>query len=396
MAGARAPPSTEPATQHDTTTNRLGTGVAADLTWEMDVLKTLENARKAERKQVDKIRTASPKRALHHQLEYLKSGSAKATAAYKAIRRDKKADEVVDADVQALAQSLQPFAPCTEPVKIIRVPKGLGEGYRKIQAPGPQRYALNRMARRCLEARFVPHPGQYAVRGKGRDRACADLARAIHQDERRYATVLDIKDAYGSAGTITGLPLPKAAYHLVSLCPYDEGELGVSSDGLPQGAAASDLALAMILQPMLDMMPPEVVSFLYVDDLVCLSGSADAAAATSEALMQALSVLPGGFTPKFLREVPLSEGFTYLGYFMWRDHSGEVQIRVSEKAIDSLGNKCRRKAAKGYSQEQIHDALISWRESYSLAKFEEDQIYYIDRLPSEAKLIVEQDPGFAS
>ncbi len=346
---------------------------------------------KRERQLFDKMKTACDKRLKTLQLRYLRSFSAKMTAAYRASRRAKKACEVAPEEVEALAASLDPFTSCNEPLRTKQIPKWLSGDFRTIKVPGPRRYALNWLARRLLLARFVPHPGQYAVRGRGRDRACTDLARTITQQERRWLVLMDLRDAFGSATDLSPLPLPQNVLHLVSLLNYCDRDFELNADGLPQGAPASDIALASLVQPMLDMLPHEAVPFLYVDDFAGACGSADAAAATCEALMQALSTLPGGFSSKYLFVVDATDGFDFLGYHFRLDAQGELHIRVADHAFECLFGKCYFRAAEGKSVEEIERFLVAWRKAYALATLDDSELEEISNMASEAVLTVKQE-----
>ncbi len=346
---------------------------------------------KREQRLFDRMKAAPDKKLRTLQLRYLRSFGAKMTAAYRATRRAKKACEVAPEEVETLATSLDPYASCSEPLRTKQVPKWLSGGFRTVNVPGPRRYALNWLARRLLLARFVPHPGQYAVRGRGRDRACTDLARAIAQQGRRWLTLMDLRDAFGSATDLSPLPLPQNALHLVSLVQQHDRDFELNADGLPQGAPASDIALAILVQPMLDMLPHDAVPFLYVDDFAGACSTADAAEATSEALMQALSTLPGGFSSKYLYVVDATDGFDFLGYHFRLDAQGELHIRVAAHAFECLFGKCYLRAAEGKSVEEIERFLVAWRKAYSLATLDDSELEEISNMASEAVLTVEQE-----
>ena len=201
---------------------------------------------------------------------------------------------------------------------------------------------------------------------------------------------MDLRDAFGSATDLSTLLLPSSVLHLVTLMNYDR-DIELNVDGLPQGAAASDIALAILVKPMLDMLPHDAVPFLYVDDFAVACGSKDAAAATSEALMQALSTLPGGFSSKYLFVVNAADGFDYLGYNFKLDSQGELHIRVSEHAFECLLEKCYLRAAQGKSVEEIERFLVAWRKAYPLATLDDWELEEIRTMASEAVLIVSQE-----
>ena len=344
-----------------------------------------------EQRLFDKMKIALDKKLKTTQLRYLRSFSARMTAAYRASRRTKKACEVTPEEVEALAASLNPYAPCSEPLWTKQVPKWLSGVYRTVNVPGPKRYALNWLARRLLLARFVPHPGQYAVRGRGRDRACTDLAMTITRQGRRWLVLMDLRDAFGSATDLCPLPLPRNVLHLVSLINCYDRDFELNADGLPQGAPASDIALAILVQPMLDMLPHDAEPFLYVDDFAGACSSADAAAATSKTLKQALTTLPGGFSSKYLLVVDAADGFNFLGYHFRLDSQGELHIRVAEHAFECLFGKCYLRAAQGKSVEEIERFLVAWRNAYPLATLDDWELEEIRTMASEAVLTVKQE-----
>jgi len=332
---------------------------------------TLEALRKRERDLFRHMAGAGSKRKRKDAQEtYVKSSAVRKVAAVRAL--SKLGLTITESNVLEIAECANPFSPCGEPIKVIKLPKPSG-GVRTIHSFGPIRRAADFMAARMLRACFAPHADQYAARGRGRHMACEAIAREFNnpKNEWRYAIIGDLKDAYGSIDLEQScnagrLPIPFKAFSYLSH-PHS---FGAKLAGIPQGAAVGSPVLAMILHPVLDQMPHDGKPFNYEDDFAVLCGTEPAAAGIKQALADALHALPGCFAPKFLDVEDVREGFDYLGYRFMTPEPGQVQIGIASKSVQRLWEHAFERANAGAAVDDLRSYVEKWKTAFSLADFD--------------------------
>jgi len=205
---------------------------------------------------------------------------------------------------------------------------------------------------------------------------------------------MDVNDAYGSVDLGEAallLPVPARLLRYVLSIPSTMINLGSGDTvGLPQGSTASNLAMTMILQPLLEDLPNTVRSYLYVDDFLGFCNSEGAAVELKHALAAALTTMPGHLKPRFLSSAPIAEGFDYLGYHFRRKPDGTLVIEISEKSVNRMMAKSAFRARKGWSLEDLTQYGDDWPHSFPLAVLDEGEKEYFASLPPEAFWMAKQ------
>jgi hypothetical protein len=350
---------------------------------------TMEGAFDRERELFRKMQDVGPsRRALRNaQDAYLRSSVVRLVAAERAGKKL----GLTAQEVKLISQTLNPFARCNETVEIREIAKPEG-GHRKVNDFGPYRRALDHMQARLLQARFTPHPHVYSVSGRGRDRACEQVAMDLQQiGGQCFAVTMDVADAYGSVdlGKVARLfPVPTAplrnALSIPSM-PLTTINLGSSDTvGLPQGSTASNLIMTMILRPLLEDLSNTVRSYLYVDDFLGFCDSEGAAVELKHALAAVLTKMPGHLKPRFLSSAPIAEGFDYLGYNFRRNPDDTLAIEISQKSVTRMMDKSTFRARNGWSLDSLTQYGDDWPHSFPLAVLDEGEKEYFASLPPEA------------
>jgi Reverse transcriptase (RNA-dependent DNA polymerase) len=307
----------------------------------------------------------------------------------------KRRDHPITMDsVKSVAGLLDLWKPCREPVQTTEIPKDNGE-MRPIVTFGPERLARDLMLHRMLQARFTPHPDQFNLKGRGRDRAINHIINSAQGAEGRHVVVADFRDAYGSIGReiLDELPVPSRWLHnaLIANVPcVNRQSLGAETNrGVPQGAAASSLILAAALKPLLDQLPSVSRNCLYGDDYCGVCPSEDAAAETRDAFEVALGNLHGLFVPKHLGIYSLTEGFNFLGYVIWKDATGSVRVEISDNSVEKFLSELLRRAEANLPLENLTKYKDSWLDSYPNAQDGDGYREIIHSYAQEALIIVE-------
>ncbi len=219
----------------------------------------------------------------------------------------------------AVARSLNAWAGSDEKVLIrIRQKPGNPHRFRTILEFGLENHALQLLVLRVLKAQADLHPNQYLMRGT---HAAIEKVVGLLKDGYAWAIETDIHNCYPSFDgekVPEFLPIPKEVTRNVLLCgtysltttiqahvgpadqPGEDDEL-IASDlfadarqGLPQGSAASPLAVEMLLAPLLHKLPAGSPWTGYSDNFLAMGKTKTDAVSMTSALWSALKAHPAG------------------------------------------------------------------------------------------------------
>ena len=268
---------------------------------------------------------------------YLASFDARYLAVLEAYKR-----KGVQQDASLLpdvARSLNAWAGSDEEVLIrIRQKPGNPHRFRTILEFGVENYALQLLVREVLKAQADLHPNQYHLRGT---HAAIERVVGLLKDGYAWATEIDIHNCYPSFDgekVPDFLPIPKEVSRHVILGgthrlllhsgifgpadkPGEDDELIASHlfadarQGLPQGSAASPLAVEMLFAPLLHKLPAGSPWTGYSDNFLAMGKTKADAVSMSTALWSALKAHPAGqFWPNPAKVYAPGEPIVFLGH----------------------------------------------------------------------------------
>ena len=251
--------------------------------------------------------------------------------------------------------SLDCRKPCQEPVFFRDKSKGSGSGYRRTCTFGPQQTTRQIMVSKVLRATFQPPDWQFEHRGKGRERAIAEISKHVAAGNA-YVAVLDIKDCYASfdAGKVpnllplsseiaqnvllmSGLNLRDGNGRLNAVVPLHHRAPQLRSAGcLPQGSVASGLAASILLSDLGEVISSECHLIGFVDDLVVLGRTRREVDESVQALEASLLEHRSGRLELKRRDTDhVSDGFEFLGYKISKK-AGVACIWPSDDNLDRI------------------------------------------------------------
>lgn len=259
-------------------------------------------------------------------------------AAYRVLGGERPSYE----EANHLAGQVNPFSPCRAPVRWWREPKRRG-GFRVVCALPPALRADNLIVKDVLEAQFRPGDHIYDWKGRGRDREARNIKAALEQGYR-YVLQGDLRDAFQSVRVeaLYDLPLPATVIRyaldyrsmVLTHAPEKEvlpglasGELPLSEGlygtlprpygprGLLQGAPASNLVLAWLLNGMPGVLPPGCMPFLLTDNVLVAAHTEDECRRAEQTLLRYFAEHPAGpFVLGSSEIVSAQEDFERAGY----------------------------------------------------------------------------------
>ncbi len=258
---------------------------------------------------------------------------------------------------KALEQLANGFAlhkPLPGTAKLILVPQG-SKPPRVALEFGWQVRAAHLLIADVLHAKGVVNKYEFNARGRGRDRAGAQIRSAILDG---YADWIgfDLEKFYSSVGPKhlkwLGLP-PKVIKHSV----YCNGEMHISGlthktalkaarHGLPTGAMLSGKIASGLIGRMLQDIPGDYRAWSYVDDVLIGARSPAETAKIADAVKQVVEKNAAGpLAFKFLEIANSVSGFSFLNYrfrLELRDGKQHVHIHPDHAAFNNLRHKLDR------------------------------------------------------
>jgi hypothetical protein len=199
----------------------------------------------------------------------------------------------------------------------VREKPGNPHRFRTTLEFGIENRARQLLVLRLLKVQANLHPNQYLMRGT---HAAIRRVVALLKDGYTWAIETDIHNCYASfdGEKVPDLPpVPKEVTRSILLCgayilrlphsgiccPADPGEEDklISSElfadarqGLPQGSAASPLAVEMLLAPLFDELPTNGECLGYADNFLAMGKAKNDVVSMTSALWSALKAHPAG------------------------------------------------------------------------------------------------------
>ncbi len=289
---------------------------------------------------------------------YLRSYSARLVAVDEANRKLKPNKQVSSEEVRNIAQDLDLWECCDEPVVVDAIPKANGK-LRSIMNFG----LCNRARQQLVTKVFTPflrgrlHPAQYDVKGRGGRRAACAAIKSALDGGMKWALRLDVADFYPSIDPRRVehlIPLPRkvvettlvgaslrlvngnsTTVHAEGLSSRDIGRtvglsfISRSRAGIPQGSPVSSLVGPVLIAPVLAELPDAATAMAYGDDVLVLTATKREAEAHLKTLQRAFDAHPAGSLQLKRAEVRrVADGFEFLGY-KFRVKKGSVTAEPS-------------------------------------------------------------------
>jgi hypothetical protein len=248
-----------------------------------------------------------------------------------------------------MANRLNPTAPSREVVyvKLLAKPEG---GTRPILKFGPERRALQVLAKHVLMAVWGPAKFDFAQRGRGRDRAMDVIVdKTAKKGGARWFLTADIRNCFGSfdrEALLKVIPLSKNVIWNCILVPEDTpliDEYGYRTlpseiaalSGLPQGSLASPYIASKLIEQVLEQLDGVIV-LSHADDIIVGTRTQAQAEANMHRLGDLLADHPAG--PLFMKShiAPLGKPIDYLGYRIRRralQFGGGVRLIPNPKSF---------------------------------------------------------------
>ncbi len=332
------------------------------------------------------------KKSRHRMMLYLRSASAHYMAIARAAKKKR-----LDLSGDEIAEFLDGFSlvsDCGE--KILEEFKLKADGsYRKIQKFGVLRTAQQYICLDIMRIWFEKPVYDYDRKGRGRNAACKRVRKIAKTC--KFFVVIDLKDFFGSLshdGVMKGLCFPHKVTRSVILDQV-EATIHVNNNttnnacntedtrrGIPQGSVASNFVAALLLTPVLDVVPHHGLVVVYADDILIGCHSREEAKTIKKALKTALRSCPAGPLQVKKCEIrTLSKGFDFLGYnFAYRQviFGGKFAMRRSKAAFRKFKQKLLSKCldAPYWEVEEIAYVYFeNWLRSFSFwkpKKYEKD------------------------
>lgn len=207
------------------------------------------------------------------------------------------------------------------------------------------------MAKRLIHAQTTPGPHIFNWPRRGRDRAIAAIADAL-RSHGNHVLVADVSRCFEhvAVDAVYGLNLLPAEmirnaldHRTLSFRRY--GEIPIRSDGSPYGAeevgrtrprgllegsAASDALLAVLLDDLPSHFDEAVRLFVYGDNIVAVAREAgDISRAEATLIRHLAGCSEGPFILGWRFRVSPGEPFEHLGYQIWQQPDGRVEVQHS-------------------------------------------------------------------
>ena len=246
------------------------------------------------------------------------------------IRVVTKEDKLTPEAIREMAEALDPWKDCGEPIDAWAEPKASGEGWRPICWFGVKRSALQTLVADVLATKHGNEPFDYLVKGKGAEAASDEIVDFIERGYR-FFVLADIKNFFRSvqkAYVEEAMGLPKAVMrNSVLISPeaplyLRKGVLlystikafdGAVRSGLPQGSRASQIIASLLLGPALTEISPAKRLVGHGDDIAIAVRNEKEAGALTNALDGVLQSHPAGpFRLKRCEVAHAGDGFNFL------------------------------------------------------------------------------------
>ena len=264
---------------------------------------------------------------------------------------------------------------------------------------GLENRALQLLVLRLLKAQADLHPNQYLMRGT---HAAIERVVELLRDGYTWAIETDIYNCYPSFDgekVPELLPIPKEVTRRVLLCgtytlllhsgiigPADqpgEDDKLIASDlfadarrGLPQGSAASPLAVEMLLAPMFHKLPAGSTWTGYSDNFLAMGKTKNDAESMTSAFRSALKAHPAGpFWPNPRKVYAPGEPIEFLGHRIQR-FPGMTRIDPTADNLDEFArkmqiglreiNKASSKVVRMNRIRKLQAYVFSWTAAFKL------------------------------
>ncbi|MDG4650439.1 reverse transcriptase domain-containing protein [Roseibacterium sp. SDUM158017] len=267
-----------------------------------------------------------------------------------------------------------------EPVRLSRIPKSSGVGWRTIQSFGPVARGAQGMIVALLGMAYSPAPFQFTRPGV--HAAIQEALRLITEEGYSWVSELDITghyQAFTMQSLMSTLPLPKGAIREIVMASsanrdasaippvYRENILHQASLGIPQGSAASTVVAEWSVSHLNLITAEDVALINYADNMFLFGKSAEALASALEALRAAIAALPGG---AFLTHhgkaqhgviQPIEAGFRMLGCEITQTKTG-INVEPTKESLQEFEGffwiQSQAIAAELFAAKQLKDQVL--------------------------------------
>ena len=264
------------------------------------------------------------------------------------------------ADVLRMARDLSLWRSSNEVVRLTTIPKA--EGWRRIHSFGFEHRTRQEMLRRVIKAKGQTLPEQREATAAGVPALIENICEAI-RGGYKYALICDFRDFYPSIAPaalsghlklpekVVGTSIALDSFNLerrnAQQRRYDRPDRRSLSTpilhqttstvfhrrGIAEGSSASPSIAEVVMKGFLEVLPPNVRFFVWVDDILVLT-KAIAEAELSKTLMSAAARRhpAGPFEFKRLLVRRVQDGFDFLGTH-FRKRRGHAMARPADKNL---------------------------------------------------------------
>lgn len=304
--------------------------------------------------------------------EYLCSFDARYVAVVDASRKMKWSKRPHKAKLLSIAEGLNVRKGTNELVRVhFKKKEGPNEDYRPMLDFGIEHRAFQHLLLKVLRVRAQLHENQFFTRG-GVPAAVQKVVSELKAGNI-HCIETDISACYSSfnADAIPDfIPLPKEVTRRIITSTYynlipgnfinDLGEdawsktsevpagvydqyISAARSGLPQGSVVSPLVSEMLLASVVADLNTSGCAPAYADNILAMAKDATDAAEMSLALRCALKSHPAGpLMPSWVTEPVVYEPFTFVGYRIHQNNSGEVSVSPSGENLQKFHSKFHR------------------------------------------------------
>lgn len=350
------------------------------------------------RQRVRDARSGSQRKKLVSQ--FLRSHDARLQAildAYEALDPEFRPEK---ATLPSLAESLDPWKPCKEPVFLHLRPKNSSPGHRTVLEFGIAQRARQYHVRRVLGELLQLHSDQYLF-GGGVHEAVEQTAKAL-QDGCQWVVEIDIINCYPSfdGKKLTKLlPLPKEVTEYVILSEHlnivprkitrviDPGNVDGGNQqaaknallaarrGIPQGSSASSIVSEAMIAIALEQIPSQGVIIAFADNILLLAKTQADLCSMTKACEGALEAHPVGRLRSRSTVFKKGQSIQFLGHKFdvsmdgvaispALEHLAKFKERVSTDT-DFL-RKTKKRAVRCRRYQELKSFINGWAAAFSL------------------------------